>query len=286
MRYRTPADFRSALEQRLANQAAESGMRVDRLRRLAVFERILARLTVADPGMWILKGGVALEMRWPAHARTTNDLDLATRLQPVDGAALHEHFIDALSSDPDDDGFTFVVAPPKPLQTDEAGRPGWRFSIQSRLAGREFATVSVDVVHRMDEIVETDRVSAPNSFAFAEIPSRQVETVSPAQHFAEKLHALTRDYGRENSRVRDLVDLVLIIEWADLAPAAALTAADGVFRARATHEVPSSIPDLPPTWANPYVRLAKDVDIKAKSIAEAMTLLRSFWAAALLTMEN
>jgi Domain of unknown function (DUF1814). len=144
----------------------------------------------------------------------------------------------------------------------------------------------VDVVLRVDEIAETDRVSAPNSFAFAEIPGRQVETVSPAQHFAEKLHALTRDYGRENSRVRDLVDLALIIERADLAPAATFAAADRVFRARGTHEVPPSIPDPPPTWAIRYERLAIEVDIQAKSIAAAMTLLRTFWAAAFMTKEK
>lgn len=76
MRYETAAAFRTALEQRLANQASVAGVAVDRLRRLAVFDRILARLTVADPGMWVLKGGAALEMRWPNRARTTKDLDL------------------------------------------------------------------------------------------------------------------------------------------------------------------------------------------------------------------
>lgn len=286
MRYQASADFRAALEQRLANQAAESGMRVDRLRRLAVFERILARLVVADPEMWILKGGVALEMRWPAHARTTNDLDLATRLQPVDGVELREHLDDVLSKDPDGDGFTFVVAPPKPLQTDEAGRPGWRFSVQSRLAGREFASVTLDIVQRMEEIIETDRLSAPNFFAFAEILGREVEAVSPAQHFAEKLHALTRDYGRENTRVRDLVDLALIIERADLALAAAFAATNAVFRARGTHEVPLVIPDPSAMWAGPYERLALDVGIQAKSLAAAMSLLRTFWAAALTTTQE
>lgn len=148
MRYQTATDFRTALEQRLTTRARDAEVSVDRLRRLAVFERILARLTDADPGMWILKGGAALEMRWPANARTTKDLDLATRLQPVSDSHLHEHLIDVLAMDTDNDAFQFVVAPPRPLRTDEAGRPGWRFSVLARLAGREFATITLDVVQR------------------------------------------------------------------------------------------------------------------------------------------
>lgn len=280
MRYQTPADFRSALEQRLANQATEAGVRVDRLRRLTVFERILARLTVSDPGMWVIKGGLALEYRWPAHARTTKDLDLATRLEPTDGAQLHEHLMTVLAQDPDGDRFVFVVSPPKLLRSDQAGRPGWRFSIRSKLAGREFDTVTVDIVQRMEEIAETEVVAAPNSLAFAEIPSREVEMVTTAQHFAEKLHALTRDYGRESTRVRDLVDIALLIERGNVAPAAAMTTATAVFEIRDAHVVPTTIPDPPVDWADRYTSLAAEVGLRARSIAEAMDLLRAFWAAA------
>lgn len=285
MRYKTAADFRTALEQRLANQASAAGVALDRLRRLAVFERILARLTVGDPGMWVLKGGAALEMRWPNRARTTKDLDLATRLEPVDGSDLHEHLVDVLATDPDDDGFRFVVAPPKSLQTDEAGRPGWRFSVQARLAGREFTTVTLDVVQRVAEIAATEQVAAPNSFAFADIPDREVETVSATQHFAEKLHALTRDYGRENTRVRDLVDIALLIERGDLRPTETMAAARNVFEIRGTHDVPQVIPDPPGSWTDRYARLASDLDIQARSVPEAMVLLREFWAFALTTSE-
>lgn len=285
MRYETAADFRTALEQRLANQSSATGVAVDRLRRLAVFERILARLTATDPGMWVLKGGVALEIRWPKRARTTKDLDLATRLQPVDGSDLHEHLVDVLATDPDEDAFRFVVAPPKPLQNDEAGRPGWRFPVQARLAGREFTSISLDVVQRVAEIAATERMAAPNSFAFADIPDRVVELVSAVQHFAEKLHALTRDYGRENTRVRDLVDLTLLIERATLPHAETLAAVRNVFEIRGTHDVPRAIPDPPEPWVDRYTRLALALDIQAKSAPEAMVLLREFWARALATAE-
>lgn len=42
--------------------------------------------------------------------------------------------------------------------------------------------------------------------------ARTIESAHRRQHFAEKLHALTRDYGmRPNTRVKDLVDLLLLI---------------------------------------------------------------------------
>lgn len=113
-----------------------------------------------------------------------------------------------------------------------------------------------------------------------------METVSTPQHFAEKLHALTRDYGRENTRVRDLVDLVLLIERGEMSRAATVAAVRNVFAIRGTHEAPGVIPDPPAMWVDRYARLASEVDIRARSMPEAMGLLRAFWAAALTSTEE
>lgn len=61
--WETPAALRDALEARLAAQALDSGLDLNRLRRRAVFERLLYRLEAAEPGRFVLKGGVALEVR-------------------------------------------------------------------------------------------------------------------------------------------------------------------------------------------------------------------------------
>ncbi len=79
--------------------------------------------------------------------------------------------------------------------------------------GRIFTTVRIDVVVRGEEIVLTERLPLPNVLGFAGTPPRDIEAVDRRQHFAEKIHAFTRDYGdRPNTRVKDLVDLVLLIE--------------------------------------------------------------------------
>ena len=50
-------------------------------------------------------------------------------------------------------------------------------------------------------------------FGFAGLTRARVLAVSPEEQFAEKLHAYTLPReGRPNSRVKDLVDLILLIE--------------------------------------------------------------------------
>lgn len=71
MTYRTPQALRMALEQRLLSRSNESGVGLDRLRRRVLFERIVARLESAEPGRWVLKGGMALEVRLQDDARLT-----------------------------------------------------------------------------------------------------------------------------------------------------------------------------------------------------------------------
>lgn len=67
-------------------------------------------------------------------------------------------------------------------------------------------------MQREEEPAATERITLPGVLAFADIAPRKIEAVHRRQHFAEKLHALTRDYGgRPNTRVKDLVDLALLI---------------------------------------------------------------------------
>src|SRR4051812_14109170 len=79
-RYRSAGDFRVALERRLRDESLSSGIRLDRLRRQVMVERFLARVEAVDPGSWVLKGAVALEVRLGNRARATADVDLGLRV--------------------------------------------------------------------------------------------------------------------------------------------------------------------------------------------------------------
>lgn len=280
-RYRDAMALRRALEARLKQQADDTGTDLARRRRLVVFDRIAARLASDLTTGWILKGGTVMEFRLRGKARTTKDMDLAARPDgepAIDGPAVRELLIDVLTVDEDGDGFQFQVSPPTELKADMAGRGGWRFSVESRLAGRIFATVRIDVVARGEEIALTERLPLPNFLGFAGTVPRDIEVVDRRQHFAEKLHAFTRDYGdRPNTRVKDLVDLVLLVE-SGLAPdASVVDAVRHVFAVRATHDVPTELPEPPPSWGRLYPELAMGLTDTPPCLAAAVGLVRGFW---------
>lgn len=191
-----------------------------------MFERVVARLEAAEPGRWVLKGGMALEARLRDDARLTKDIDLGLRDEVNEPSELHERVVDALGVDLDGDRFTFTAAAPTKLAEDDGGQSTWRVKVAAALGGKTFGGVQLDVSPRAHELDATDRLTLPNSLDFAGIPPPVVEIIDVHRHAAEKFHAMLRDFGdRENSRVRDLIDLVLLIEHdlllADIAAAAA-----------------------------------------------------------------
>jgi len=106
----------------------------------------------------------------------------------------------------------------------------------------------------------------------------RVEVAAPAQHFAEKLHALTRDHGdRLNTRVRDLVDLMLLIELELVRAAEVLPVVRHVFESGGTHPVPGDLQDPPAGWARDYAAEAVATSLRARALDDAMARLRSFW---------
>jgi len=63
MKYATGSAFRRALETRLRTLSQREGVPLARLRKLVAFDRLLARLLQAEPETWVLKGGLALQLR-------------------------------------------------------------------------------------------------------------------------------------------------------------------------------------------------------------------------------
>ncbi len=279
MTYRTPQALRMALEQRLLSRSNESGVGLDRLRRRVLFERIVARLESAEPGRWVLKGGMALEVRLQDDARVTKDIDLGLRDDIGDANELHERLIEGLMADPDGDGFVLTAGPPARLGEDGGGHVTWRVKVAARLAGKPFGGVQLDVSPRAHELGDTDRVALPNSLDFAGIPTPIVEIVDVHRHAAEKLHAMLRDFGdRENTRVRDLVDLVILIEHGMLDPACVAAATRQVFSERDAIEPPAVLPPLPESWPDRYERLVADHDLETQLFPAGVALVQWLWA--------
>lgn len=279
MTYGTPQALRTALEHRLLTTSREAGVALDRLRRRVLFERIVARLQAAEPGLWVLKGGMALEVRLNDAARLTKDIDVGLRDSVTDPPDLHERLIDLLSHDPFNDWFIFEVSEPAALREDGGGHLTWRVPVATSLAGKPFGAIKLDVSPRAHELRATDRLPLPNSLSFAGIPTTEVEIIDVHRHAAEKFHAMTRDFGdRDNTRVRDLLDLVLLIENDLLSPGAVADAARAVWAERNGTEPPRSLPAFPASWPARYARLAGDHDVEGQTFPQAATLVQTMWA--------
>ena len=138
MTYSTPVALRTALEHRLLARSRETGVSLERLRRRVVFERVVARLQAAEPGSWVVKGGMALEVRLRDQARLTKDLDLGMRDTVTSGTDLHDRLIEALAADPDGDRFVVRVGTPEQLREDGGGHVTWRVKVDVTLADKPF----------------------------------------------------------------------------------------------------------------------------------------------------
>ncbi len=258
MRYATAGAFRSALERRLLTTAQQTGTPLVRLRKLVVFDRLMARLLIVAPDRWILKGALALDFRLGDTFRTTKDLDLAR--QDSEEAATAD-FLAAQAIDLSD-YFSFAIEKTGYLDIALEGA-AVRYRVTAELAGRTFEDVIVDIGFGDPVVSPPEILRGPDLLRFAEIDPIEVPALPLEQHVAEKVHAYTRIYGgqRPSSRVKDLVDLVLIRSLSAFEVERLRTALRTTFTNRGTHPLPTTMPPPPPGWSRAYRRMANDVGI-------------------------
>jgi hypothetical protein len=274
MRYATATAFRQALDARLKAEAARTGLGLARLRRRVAFELLLRRLVAVAPDRWVLKGALALDFRFHAAARATRDMDLG---RSDDEDAVVEDF-GAAQQLALDDFFTFAVRRTDALEDADDFR-AIRFHVTAQLAGRTFDQFVVDVGFADSIAWTADTIETSDLLSFAGIGPIQVPALPLAQHLAEKLHAYTRKYGpsgRESTRPKDLVDILLIARSESLAAADLRNALEVTFGQREHQPLPSSLPPPPTSWLEPYGRLATGLDVEAeldKAFAKAAEFL-------------
>ncbi len=258
MKYATPGAFRTALEQRLLTAAHAADLPVGRLRKLVVFERLLARLLIVAPDRWLLKGALALDLRLGTRSRTTKDMDLAR--QDDEEAAT----TDLLAAQAIDlgDYFTFAIERTGRLDAALEGA-AVRYRVAASLDGRPFEDVIVDIGFADLITTAPETLRGPDLLRFAAIEPIIVPTVPITQHVAEKMHAYTRTYAgeRRSSRVKDLIDLVLIRSMLAFDAGSVRQALASTFTQRGTHPLPAVFLVPPTDWGPAYRRLAREVGL-------------------------
>jgi hypothetical protein len=138
-----------------------------------------------------------------------------------------------------------------------------RYHVSSYLAGRRFEDLTVDLGFGPPLTAAPERLRGPDLLGFAEIEAIEVPTLPLEPHVAEKVHAYTRSYagGRASTRVKDLVDLVLIPSAFAFGAGGLRSALVATFGERATHPLPSALPPPRDGWSAGYRRMATDLDL-------------------------
>jgi nucleotidyltransferase AbiEii toxin of type IV toxin-antitoxin system len=229
---------------------------------------------------WLLKGGYAMELRMHS-ARTTKDIDLTLH----DGTRLSKNakergeqvraLLQEAAATPFDDFFEFLVGEAR-ADLDGAPEGGSRYPVQARMDGRDFARFHVDIGVG-DEVLEPlEVVTGEDWLGFGGVAPPSFPIISAEQQFAEKLHAYTLPRGeRVNTRTKDLIDMVLLINAGTLHKSKTAAAVRATFMKRATHDVPKELDPPPAEWGPVFDALAKECNL-AMELPEGFELVREF----------
>jgi hypothetical protein len=155
-----------ALEARLRAEALKTNVPLARLRKTVAFDRLLARMMDDDRNeRWLLKGGLALQVRMLEGARTTEDIDVLLRESGTDAYRL---LVEASKRELGD-GFEFEVGLPQAM----SGDAGLRVPMQCRLDSREFESFHVDIGWATQSWPKRSRLQSQASWNSPESPPRR-----------------------------------------------------------------------------------------------------------------
>jgi hypothetical protein len=257
------------LAQQYAN-ANELDLRRIRQRMSAMmFVAALDRVGEEDtPSRFVIKGGLAIELRFQARARMTRDMD-----------AVFTGDLDALLADLDEafdepySGFTFTYTKPEPIRNTDAHR----LEVKIDYEGRSWSTLRVEVSPAEGGSAEAERVKGFNLGDFRLEGPEEVSVQSLRYQAAQKIHACTETFDEgENDRAQDLLDLQLISELVDEEALERFKSAGlEIFGLRAKQSWPPTLTP-PESWRDTYPRIAEEANYPVTDLDEAVRAVQFF----------
>lgn len=258
-----------------------SAATVDAQIRQARFDRFLSRVFAdGEQSEWLLKGGMSMLARVP-RSRTTKDVDLAAQ-QARDLVEAERALTELVAVDLGDHlTFRLIRSAPTGLGDNQPG-----------VATRRYFFACIDVDHDTQiDTVTVDVVVGPPPVGHPEVvePANRLHLRQPlvtypyrlypmADQIADKVCAtMDTNYpgGKRSSRVKDLVDLVVLAhtQSVDLRELGAAIAAKRILSGIA----PFEHFDIPSDWTRTYPTTAKGVpSAEAFTSETAATLVAAF----------
>jgi hypothetical protein len=137
------------------------------------------------------------------------------------------------------DWFEYTIGPPI---MDLAAAPygGARYPVEARMDDRIFVRFHLDAGIGDVIMQPVETIGCRDWLGFAGIESPRVRMIGREQQFAEKIHAYTLPRNAANSRVKDLVDMALLIGSGGLDKPRILDALRLTFERRGTHDLPAA----------------------------------------------
>lgn len=264
--YPNASAFRRALEDRLHSASKAEGSDLQRMRRQLAFDRLLVRLFRDGNPPWRLKGGYALELKLEV-ARTTRDLDLGLSLERVSKESLLEALQSAAAWNAGD-YFTFSIGD-SVMELEGSPYGGFRHPVEARIDGRKFVGFHLDLGVGDIQREPCEWTVPRDWLGFAGIDAGKFPSISREEHFAQKLHAYTLPReDRENTRVKDLIDMVLLIDAGTLDMKRLAADVRDTFRRRKAHPVPRKLESPPGFWKPVFERLAEECGIEKDMVSQ------------------
>ena len=258
---RPPGD-RSHLERLVQELSVEEGIAADRLRRWVSTQVLLGALARRDDDdrRFLLKGGVAMELRLRLRARATKDVDII--VVPDEDGDVIDALQEALEKSYLDFGFRLTRV------QGIGDTPAQRMDVKMTYRDRPWATLHLEASPPGAERTEAEAISAFSLTQLGLEGPEQVACQSLRYQIATKLHAVTERFQTgENDRFRDLIDLLLL---GDLEPdlAQVADACRDVFSARGKQLWPPHL-SIEPSWPEQYRALAIEQGFSIQDAAEA-----------------
>jgi predicted nucleotidyltransferase component of viral defense system len=275
-------DRAASVRARLLNVAKATGTDFNLVLVRFALERLLFRLsTSAHSDRFVLKGALLFTLWYDLPHRATRDADLLG-FGLSDTGSMASVFRD-IASVAVDDGIVFDPASVRVgVIRKDAGYGGVRVTLNGKLANAR-CVAQVDV--GFGDAVTPGPTDAVYPVLLDDLPAPRLRTYPVYTVVAEKLHAIVV-LGMVNSRVKDYLDLVVIMEREALDEPTLALAIAATFQRRGTalpNAPPVGLSDefaLDPTRIALWQSLLKKNDIAHRPLVDVVTVLRvALWPA-------
>jgi Nucleotidyl transferase AbiEii toxin, Type IV TA system len=221
--------------------------------------------TLNGRAMFVIKGGVTIELRLKQQARATKDLDAILQGEQKD---LLHHLDEAFKDDLE--GFTLR----RDGEPENIGK-ATRINVKLLYKGKSWGTVPLEVSIAEMSPLQAERVAAIDLAVFGLTGPTSIECLPLNWQIAQKLHALTLPPKKQaNARFRDAADLELL--RGDVKDLRTLRlACETTFELRATHSWPPAV-ETPADWQEPFARLAAELGLDTPDIEVVASRIQEF----------